>query len=143
MVGAMGRVDRRPGAGRSARVEALRERMGASCPRSSPTPRAAKVKALRCGNDNPCRDVAPPERDTSKREPYLDPDELLKLAGGEADLDARRTYAVTVYLYLRAGSCSGYDRKHRKKPRDSLFGVRDSKPGRRCRPRARTPETRP
>ena len=63
-----------------------------------------KVKALRCRDDNPCRDVEPPERGSKKSKPYLYPDELLRLVSCEAiDLAARRAYAVTVYLYPRAG----------------------------------------
>lgn len=63
-----------------------------------------KVKALRCRPDNPCRDVEPPERGAKKSKPYLYPDELLQLVSCEAiPLEERRAYAVTVYLYPRAG----------------------------------------
>lgn len=63
-----------------------------------------KVKALRCRPDNPCRDVEPPERGAKKSKPYLYPDELLQLVAFEGiPLDERRAYAVTVYLYPRAG----------------------------------------
>lgn len=63
-----------------------------------------KVKALRCRTDNPCRDVEPPEGGAKKSKPYLYPDELLQLVGCDGvALEARRAYAVTVYLYPRAG----------------------------------------
>jgi len=63
-----------------------------------------KVKALRCRADNPCRDIEPPERGAKKSKPYLYPDELLQLVACEAiPLEERRAYAVTVYLYPRAG----------------------------------------
>jgi integrase len=63
-----------------------------------------KVKALRVRDDNPCADVAPPDRGASKSKVYLYPSEVLALLGCvEVPLAVRRAYAVTVYLYPRAG----------------------------------------
>lgn len=65
---------------------------------------AGKVKALRVRSDNPTREVAPPERGVAKAKPYLYPDEFLALMSCEAiPLAVRRAYAVTIYLYFRAG----------------------------------------
>lgn len=65
---------------------------------------AGKVKALRCRRDNPCLGVEPPERGTRKSKVYLYPSEFLALVSCELlPLAQRRAYAVTVYLYPRAG----------------------------------------
>ena len=63
-----------------------------------------KVKALRARLDNPAADVEGPERGAARSKPYLYPDEFLRLAGCDrVALAERRAYAVTVYLYPRAG----------------------------------------
>lgn len=65
---------------------------------------AGKVKALRVRDDNPARDVEPPERGVAKAKVYLYPSEFLALAACDAvPLAVRRAYAVTVYLDPRAG----------------------------------------
>lgn len=63
-----------------------------------------KIKSLRCRTDNPCDGVAPPDTGESKSKVYLYPDELLTLLRCvEIPLAIRRAYAVTAYLYPRAG----------------------------------------
>lgn len=63
-----------------------------------------KVQALRVRADDPSAEVAPPERGVEKAKQWLYPSEFLKLVACPAiDLDVRRAYAITVYLYPRAG----------------------------------------
>ena len=63
-----------------------------------------KVQALRARPDNPAAGVAPPERGVEKAKQWLYPSEFLKLVSCPAiDVEVRRTYAVAVYLYSRAG----------------------------------------
>jgi len=64
----------------------------------------SKVPGLRAREDNPCRDVAPPDRGIRKAKSYLFPSELLRLLEcPDVTLRWRRAVAVSVYLGLRAG----------------------------------------
>jgi integrase len=68
------------------------------------TASAGKVKALRVRNDNPSKDVEPPEGGVAKSKVYLYPSEMLALLECElVPLAVRRAYAVTVYADPRAG----------------------------------------
>jgi integrase len=77
-----------------------------------------KQKKLRVRADNPCLGVAPPDLDDAKELQWLYPDEVLTLLSCEQiPLDARRAYALGVYLFLRAGelkalSCRDIDLTH-------------------------------
>jgi len=63
---------------------------------------ASKNLALRVRADNPALGITPPDRGTEKSKAYLYPDEFLKLAScEEVDLELRRLYALTIYLYCR------------------------------------------
>ncbi len=64
----------------------------------------SKVEALRVREDNPARDVKPPDDGPSKAKAYLYPAELLALVGCErVPLRWRRIYTLAVYTYARAG----------------------------------------
>ena len=64
----------------------------------------SKVKTLRVREDNPAAGVRGPDRGVEKAKNYLYPNEFLKLAACEAvPLRARRVYALSIYLYVRAG----------------------------------------
>ena len=64
----------------------------------------SKNAALRVRDDNPCLDVAPPDRGPKKVKQYIAPAEFLALVSCDAlPLTARRLYAIAVYLYARPG----------------------------------------
>ncbi len=64
----------------------------------------SKDPSLRCREDNPCADVAPPDRGADKAKCYLFPSEFLALVSCETlPLASRRRYTLAVYLYARAG----------------------------------------
>lgn len=64
----------------------------------------SKVVALRCRSDNPCRDVAPPDRGIDRAKCYLYPSEFSQLvACDRVPLRWRRMLAVSIYLGTRAG----------------------------------------
>lgn len=66
--------------------------------------RGAKSRALRVRQDNPCIDVAGPDRGPERSGPYLYPSEFLALVACEqVPLLWRRTIALAVYTYTRAG----------------------------------------
>ncbi|HEY5376277.1 MAG TPA: hypothetical protein VIK01_21500 [Polyangiaceae bacterium] len=55
-------------------------------------------------SDNPCVGIAPPDIDDAKELQWLYPDEFLQLLSCErVPLEARRLYALAVYLFVRAG----------------------------------------
>lgn len=63
-----------------------------------------KQKKLRVREDNPCLGVAPPDRDDPKEQQWLYPDEFVQLVSSErVPLEARRAYALGVYLFIRGG----------------------------------------
>lgn len=64
----------------------------------------AKRRSLRARGDNPAKDVHGPERGESKAKAYLYPAESAKLmACGRVTVAWRRMFAITTYLYARAG----------------------------------------
>jgi integrase len=64
----------------------------------------SKVQELRVRTDNPCIDVAPPDRGSRKAKVYLFPNELgALLSCDRVPLRWRRMVAVSVYLGVRAG----------------------------------------
>lgn len=64
----------------------------------------ARNRELRVRADNPARDVRAPERGMPRVGTFLYPSEFLRLAGCRAvPLADRRRYALSVYLYPRAG----------------------------------------
>jgi integrase len=64
----------------------------------------SKVRALRIREDSIVRDVRPPDAGDTRASTFLYPSELLALVSCErVPLDDRRTYALAVYLYPRAG----------------------------------------
>jgi hypothetical protein len=64
----------------------------------------AKQRDLRVREDNPCANVAPPDRGVRLAKQFLYPSELLSLLACEkVDLEWRRLIALAVYLYPRAG----------------------------------------
>jgi integrase len=64
----------------------------------------AKQRDLRVREDNPCANVAPPDRGVRLAKQFLYPSELLALlACGDVALEWRRLIALAVYLYPRAG----------------------------------------
>jgi len=66
--------------------------------------RNAKLRALRVRDDNPTADVIPPDRGSQRAKVYLYPAEFLALVSCEhVPLQWRRFFAVTTYLYARAG----------------------------------------
>jgi integrase len=63
-----------------------------------------KRRLLRARVDNPCIGIAPPDLDDPKELQWLYPDEFVQLVSCErVALDARRAYALCVYLVLRGG----------------------------------------
>ncbi len=62
----------------------------------------AKKRELRTREDNPCRDVKPPERGARKAKQYLYPSEFLKFVTRE-DIPRRwrRAVALAIYTYTR------------------------------------------
>jgi integrase len=64
----------------------------------------AKKRELRTREDNPCRDVKPPERGDKKGKQYLWPSEFLTLISSpKVPLRWRQLFALAVYTYTRAG----------------------------------------
>jgi integrase len=64
----------------------------------------AKKRELRTREDNPCRDVKPPERGEKKGKQYLWPSEFLTLVTSpKVPLRWRQLFALAVYTYARAG----------------------------------------
>jgi integrase len=65
---------------------------------------SSKQKALRVRDDNPCRDVKPPETGEAKAKQYLYPSEFLAFVSCErVPLRWRRAVALAVYTYAREG----------------------------------------
>lgn len=63
---------------------------------------SSKRRELRVRDDNPCRDVRPPERGGTKAKQYLYPSEFLQLVSCEkVPLRWRRAVAIAVYTYTR------------------------------------------
>ena len=63
-----------------------------------------KQKKLQVRPDNPCVGVAPPDLDDPKELQWAYPDEVVSLLSFEPiPLDARRAYALCVYLFVRGG----------------------------------------
>lgn len=64
----------------------------------------SKNRALRVREDNPCTNVAAPDRGVHKIKVFLYPSEFLTLVSCEAvPLVFRQLFAVAVYLYARSG----------------------------------------
>ena len=64
----------------------------------------AKQRDLRVREDNPCTNVAPPDRGAKKAKQFLYPSEFLALMRCDAvPLEWRRVIALAVYLFPRAG----------------------------------------
>jgi len=64
----------------------------------------AKKRAMRTREDNPCRDVKPPERGVRKAKQYLYPSEFLKFVSCPAvPIKLRRAAAISVYTFVRDG----------------------------------------
>lgn len=64
----------------------------------------AKDRALRVRDDNPAKDVRPPDRGQRKTKAWLHPSELLAvLSNADEALEWRRALALNVYLYMRPG----------------------------------------
>jgi integrase len=64
----------------------------------------SKMAALRVRDDNPASDVCGPDRGIERAKAFLYPSEMLQLMSCEAiPLQWRRMFALTVYLYVRAG----------------------------------------
>jgi integrase len=62
----------------------------------------AKKRELRARQDNPCRDVRPPERGARKAKQYLYPSEFLQFVScTDVPLSWRRAVAIAVYSYTR------------------------------------------
>jgi len=62
----------------------------------------AKRREFRVRDDNPCRDVKPPERGDRKAKQYLYPSEFLQFVSCESvPLDWRRAVALAIYTYTR------------------------------------------
>ncbi len=69
-----------------------------------------KAKKLRVRTDNPCLGIAPPDIDDAKELQWIYPNELLKLLScALVPLEARRLYALAVYLFARAGELKALD----------------------------------
>ena len=65
---------------------------------------SAKKREFRARDDNPCRDVKPPERGSRKQKQYLTPSEFLKFVTCErVPLRLRRAVAIAVYTFVRDG----------------------------------------
>jgi integrase len=66
--------------------------------------------SLHHGADNPCLGIAPPDLDDAKELQWLYPDELVRLLScGFVPVDARRLYALAVYLFVRASELKALD----------------------------------
>jgi integrase len=64
----------------------------------------AKKRELRTRDDNPCRDVKPPERGARKAKQYLYPSEFLQFVSCESiPLRWRRAVTLAIYTYARDG----------------------------------------
>jgi len=64
----------------------------------------AKKRQFRVRDDNPCRDVKPPERGSRKAKQYLFPSEFLAFVSCEnVPLHWRRAVALAIYTYTRDG----------------------------------------
>ena len=64
----------------------------------------SKIEALRCRDDNPSNDVEGPDRGAKLAKQFLFPSEFAALVACDAvPLVWRRTAAIAVYLYARAG----------------------------------------
>jgi integrase len=64
----------------------------------------SKIRALRVRDDNPAHGVAGPDATASRSSTFLYPSEFLRLVSCEqVPMVFRRLYAVTVYLFPRAG----------------------------------------
>ena len=64
----------------------------------------AKRREYRVRDDNPCRDVKPPERGSRKAKQYLYPSEFLSFVSClDVPLRWRRNVALAVYSYMRDG----------------------------------------
>jgi integrase len=71
---------------------------------------SAKKRAFRVREDNPARDVKPPERGGRKAKQYLYPSEFLSLVSSDAvPLRWRRLFAIAIYTYMRAGELKALD----------------------------------
>ncbi len=69
-----------------------------------------KPKKLRVRLDNPCTGIVPPDMDDSKELQWLYPDEFLRLVScALVPLEARRLYALGIYLFVRAGELKALD----------------------------------
>jgi integrase len=65
---------------------------------------SAKKREFRLREDNPARDVKPPERGSRKAKQYLYPSEFLQFVTcGEVPLTLRRAVALAVYTFTRDG----------------------------------------
>ena len=63
---------------------------------------SAKRREFRVREDNPCRDVKPPERGSQRAKQYLHPDEFLAFVSCERiPLRWRRAVALAIYTYTR------------------------------------------
>jgi integrase len=63
---------------------------------------SAKKRVFHLRQDNPCRDVRPPERGDRKAKQYLYPSEFLQFVSCEAvPLNWRRAVAIAIYTYTR------------------------------------------
>jgi len=67
----------------------------------------AKQRDLRVREDNPALGVHGPDRGVRKAKQYLYPSEVLALVScADVPLEWRRAFAVTTYMYLRAGEAN-------------------------------------
>jgi integrase len=65
---------------------------------------SAKKRELRIRDNNPCRDVKPPERGARKAKQYLYPSEFLQFVSSESiPLRWRRAVTLAIYTYTRDG----------------------------------------
>lgn len=71
---------------------------------------SSKVRALRVRADNPAADVRGPDETADRAATFLYPSEFLRLMRcPEVPLVFRRLYALTIYLYPRAGELRALD----------------------------------
>jgi len=72
----------------------------------------SKNRALKVRDDNPCRDVKPPERGAKKQKQWIYPSEFLQLLNCDAVPERwLLMYAVLVYTYLRPNELKALQRK--------------------------------
>lgn len=72
----------------------------------------AKKRAFRVRQDNPARDVKPPERGARKQKQYLHPDEFLKFVSHEkVPLRWRRAVTLAIFSYTRDAELRVLDRE--------------------------------